>query len=79
MHKRSQTRSSKWSHFSFYEVHDNISEREISELEALILHIFHKDHQALPLNTARCNSGLLRVRNNNMKDCASVAPKKKVA
>jgi hypothetical protein len=32
-----------WSHFSFFEVHDNISAEEIRELEGLLLAIFSND------------------------------------
>src|SRR5436305_14317502 len=32
-----------WTHFSFFEVHDNISAEEIRELEALLLQIFRHD------------------------------------
>jgi hypothetical protein len=32
-----------WTHFSYFEVHDNISAEEIRELEALLLQIFRHD------------------------------------
>ncbi len=32
-----------WSHYSFFEVHDNVSREEILELEGLLLHIFRDD------------------------------------
>src|SRR5262245_43796086 len=32
-----------WSHFSFFEVHDNITNEEIRELESLLLGIFRHD------------------------------------
>lgn len=32
-----------WTHFSYFEVHDNISGEEIRELEALLLQIFRHD------------------------------------
>ena len=32
-----------WTHFSFFEVHDNISGEEIRELETLLLQIFRHD------------------------------------
>jgi hypothetical protein len=32
-----------WTHFSFFEVHDNITAEEIRELEALLLQIFRHD------------------------------------
>jgi hypothetical protein len=33
----------KWTHYSFFEVHDNITSEEIRELEALLLGIFRDD------------------------------------
>ena len=39
-----------WTHFSIFEVHDNISREEIRELEALFLHIYRKDRGANGLN-----------------------------
>lgn len=32
-----------WSHFSYFEVHDNVTKEEILELEALLLGIFSDD------------------------------------
>jgi hypothetical protein len=42
-----------WSHFSLFEVWDNIRDEEIRELEGLFRHIYKFDSQASPLNTAR--------------------------
>ena len=39
-----------WTHFSIFEVHDNISREEIQEFEALFLHIYRKDRRANKLN-----------------------------
>jgi hypothetical protein len=32
-----------WTHYSFFEVHDNVSRREILELEGLFLRVFRDD------------------------------------
>jgi hypothetical protein len=32
-----------WTHYSFFEVHDNITRQEILEIEGLLLHIFRDD------------------------------------
>jgi len=41
---KSHTRSKKgWTHFSFFEVHDNVTGAEIRELEGLLLAIFSDD------------------------------------
>ena len=42
-HAKSKSKRNKWTHYSFFEVHDNISREEILELEALFLRIFRYD------------------------------------
>ncbi len=41
-HNRSPSKG-KWTHFSFFEVHDNVTRDEIRELESLLLGIFRDD------------------------------------
>ncbi len=36
-------RIKKWSHFSYFEVHENVTREEIREIEALLLGIFRHD------------------------------------
>jgi hypothetical protein len=45
-----------WSHFSLFEVHDNITREMIGELEALILHIYSQDSRTNPQNLQRRSS-----------------------
>lgn len=42
-----------WTHFSLFEVWDNIRDEEIRELEGLFRNIYRFDSQASPLNAAR--------------------------
>jgi hypothetical protein len=42
-HDKSKSKRDKWTHYSFFEVHDNISREEILELEGLFLRIFWND------------------------------------
>jgi hypothetical protein len=35
-----------WTHFTIFEVHDNITDQEIRELEGLFRHMYRKDSQA---------------------------------
>lgn len=42
-----------WTHFSAYEVWDNISNEEVSELEGLFRHIYRLDPRANRLNLQR--------------------------
>jgi hypothetical protein len=45
-----------WTHFSFFEVHDNISGDEIRELEGLLLAIFSDDRR-IELSNVQTGSG----------------------
>ena len=51
-----------WTHFSVFEVWDNISESEIEELEGLFRHLFRFDSQANRLNKQKGFKKLYRVR-----------------
>lgn len=42
-----------WTHFSIFEVWDNIRDEEIRELEGLFRHIYKRDARANSLNVAR--------------------------
>jgi hypothetical protein len=42
-HAKSPSKRDKWTHYSFFEVHDNVSHEEILELEGLFLGIFRHD------------------------------------
>ena len=68
--KKSGTKQKKWTHFSIFEVWDNITEPEIRELEGLLRHIFRKDREALPLNVSKRFMRLSKVRDNRMKEWA---------
>jgi hypothetical protein len=41
--EHNQNKNKKWTHFTVFEVHDNITYAEIKELEGLILCIYRKD------------------------------------
>ena len=51
-----------WTHFSAFEVWDNIREEEIQELEGIFRHIYRKDTRANKLNTQRSFKKLTQVR-----------------
>lgn len=67
-HKRSKTKSSLWTHFSVYEVWDNITDAEIEELEGLFRHIYRRDGNANAINKQRSFKKLSKLRNNNPKE-----------
>jgi len=48
-----------WTHYSFFEVHDNISREEILELEGLFLRIFRHDAR-VRLDNKQLGSTILR-------------------
>ena len=63
-HERSKRKGAEWTHFSVFEVHDNIFENEIRELEGLFRHIYGKDTTANRLNRQRRFKKLDAVRDN---------------
>ena len=65
-HKKSK--SELWSHFSIFEVWDNIREEEVEELEGLFRHLFKKDSKANSLNKQKEYKKLERVRKSTLKD-----------
>jgi hypothetical protein len=52
-HLRSERKKDKWTHFSLFEVWDNITEAEVAELEGLFRHIYRKDTVANSLNVQK--------------------------
>lgn len=61
-HARSLRKGNLWTHFSVFEVWDNISEDEVSELEGLFRHIYRKDSRANRVNRQRAFKKLHKVR-----------------
>jgi hypothetical protein len=57
-----------WSHFSVFEVWDNIREEEVEELEGLFRHLFKKDSKANSLNKQKKYKKLESVRKSTLKD-----------
>jgi hypothetical protein len=51
-HLRSKSKSQS-THFSVFEVHDNIREEEIKELEGILRHIFRRDSRANSMASQR--------------------------
>ena len=55
-----------WTHFSVFEVWDNIRDEEVRELEGLFRHLYRDDSQASPLNAARSYKALRGLRDNKI-------------
>lgn len=65
-HRRSPKKAKVWTHFSVFEVYDNVSDAEIAELEGLFRHIYSRDTRANRLNVQRTHRPLRRVRENDL-------------
>jgi hypothetical protein len=76
-HERSKRKGKLWSHFSVFEVWDNITEDEIIELEGLFRHIYRKDTQANRVNRQRSFKKLRPVKKNRLSNWKDGAPPKK--
>ena len=65
-HARSKRKGKLWTHFSAFEVWDNIRDEEVAELEGLFRHIYRKDSAASALNIQRGFKKARRVRQNDL-------------
>jgi len=65
-HRRSKKKRDVWTHFSVFEVWDNISDSQVAELEGLFRHIYRKDARAIRLNVQKRFSRLAEVRQNKL-------------
>jgi hypothetical protein len=61
----SKKKGSLWTHFSVFEVWDNIRDEEVKELEGIFRHIYRKDSQANKLNVQRGFRKIKRIRKND--------------
>ena len=64
-HRKNKRR--KWTHFTMFEVHDNITKSEIKEIEGLIRHIYRKDSRANRLNRQLRHEPFIKVRQNSFR------------
>jgi RNA-splicing ligase RtcB len=65
-HAESKSKKSLWTHFSVYEVWDNIRDDEIQELEGILRHIYRKDTQANAINKQRGFKPLRKLTDNKV-------------
>ena len=61
-HRRRKQIGKKWSHFSYFQMWDNIREEEIREIEGLIRHMYRKDPDVNSLNTQRSFKKMEKLR-----------------
>ena len=72
-HKASRTKI--WSHFSIFEVWDNIAEADVCELEGLFREIYRKDKRANRFNKQKKFRKLQNVREDNLENWHRLTPK----
>jgi hypothetical protein len=59
-----------WTHFSAFEVWDNIRDEETVELEGLFRHLYRKDSRANALNVQRTFKKATKVKQDNLEEWA---------
>jgi hypothetical protein len=64
-HKRSKRKTGGWTHFSVFQVWDNITNQEIAELEGFSRHIYRRD-SASTFNIQRGHRPLSSIENKNI-------------
>jgi hypothetical protein len=57
-----------WTHFSAFEVWDNIRDEEVRELEGILRHIFRKDSNAIKLGIQKSFKKLSKIRRKTKKE-----------
>jgi hypothetical protein len=57
-----KTKPKFWTHFSVYEVWDNITREQVEELVGLFRHIYRHDANASKLNVQKSYKPLLKIR-----------------
>jgi hypothetical protein len=67
-HRRSKRKSGEWTHFSVFEVCDNVTKEEIEELEGLARHLYRYDSTANTMNIQRGYKKLRSVRENKVSE-----------
>jgi len=56
----------KWTHYSFMEVHDNVTREDLRELESLLLSIFRHDSRIKLENIQKSSRTLYKLRQRKM-------------
>lgn len=75
--KRHNQRIKTWTHFSYFEVHDNVASEDIREIEALLLGIFQHDSRITLANKQKGSTKLRLLKNaSQWNDVQSGASKK---
>jgi hypothetical protein len=62
LRRHRKKKAKKWTHFSVFEVWDNITKEQVEELEGLFRHIYRYDPASQALNQQRSYRPLSRIR-----------------
>jgi hypothetical protein len=65
-HARSKRKKNEWTHFSVFEVWDNITDQQIAELEGFARHVFRRD--PIAKGTMNIQRGYQKIRDVKVKD-----------
>ena len=68
LYRHRRNKSKVWTHFSYYEVWDNITDQEIRELEGLFRQLYRFDSRANNLNKQQTHRPLIKVRRETEKE-----------
>lgn len=60
-HRRNERKKNEWTHFSFFEVWDNISKQQVEELEGLFRMIYATDEHANRINIQKSYGPLSKI------------------
>ena len=66
-HRKRPRKSGLWTHFSIFEVWDNVMDAEIAELEGLFRHIYRRDAKANRLSVQKSHRPFKRVRLDDLR------------
>ena len=73
--KRHDNRKEGWTHYSFFEVHDNVTREDIRELESLLLSIFRHDSRVRLQNIQKSSRILYNLRQSKMWPASEARPR----
>ncbi len=70
LRSHARTKRDLWTHFSIFEVFDNVRGEEIEEFEGLLRHIYRRDSRSNRLNAQKSFAKLRRVRTRSFDEWA---------
>jgi hypothetical protein len=68
LRRHRRKKADQWTHFSVFEVWDNITKEQVEELEGLFRHIYHRDPEAQKFNVQRSYRPLIKLRRRSVEN-----------